>query len=404
MKRVLVLLLCATAALGQQNTRGGAAGTGSYAVQPLRTEPKIVWEARPGFRDYGAMVVSGDTVVTGNTTGTGGTFAFSATTGKKLWSLPNQMWGEPTVDSKAAYVVNRDPTTDARLSSVDLKTGKILWVVKDDALGEDESAPVLMGGRLYIVNRRGTLRSYDAASGKPIWSFTYSGGKSNCPTGAVVANGLVYFGGTDEVGNKGPFLWAVDAATGKQAWRYKAGVETNSNGECVSPAALAYGVVVVTAKRVLYALDAQSGNLLWKKQGMRTVKGEQKPEDLSEPIIANGIVYAFMQDGLTGWELKSGKAVFDLPGKFTVDAGVSRMAEAGGVLYVLANLPGNDGADAPFRPLNAVDVASGKILWTHRVNRPSAPNLDTNQWRTLFVLPDEGALYYENKSILVKLQ
>ena len=45
----------------------------------------LIWEARPGPRDFGAMIESGGLVVTGNVTGEGGIFAFDAATGALRW-------------------------------------------------------------------------------------------------------------------------------------------------------------------------------------------------------------------------------------------------------------------------------------------------------------------------------
>ncbi|MEO8659904.1 MAG: PQQ-binding-like beta-propeller repeat protein, partial [Bryobacteraceae bacterium] len=124
MRRILPGLLFCVALVGQV-----------FPVRPLRTTPKIAWEARPGFRDFGAMAVSGDVVVTGNITCTGGVFGFNTAAGKKIWGIPGQMRGEPAVDSKEAYVVNEIQQGVFRLNCLDLKTGKVRWSVEEPDLG-----------------------------------------------------------------------------------------------------------------------------------------------------------------------------------------------------------------------------------------------------------------------------
>src|SRR4051812_38661816 len=95
-------------ACAQVNSRGGPSGAGDFAVKPLREIRGVAWEAKPGFRDFGQMAVSGDVVVTGNITSRGGVFAFSAATGKPLWSLPGgQLRGSPTVEGLSVYVVTQ---------------------------------------------------------------------------------------------------------------------------------------------------------------------------------------------------------------------------------------------------------------------------------------------------------
>src|SRR5450631_2279495 len=49
------------------------------------TPGTLLWEAKPGPRDFGPPVEASGVVVTGNITGEGGLYAFSAETGKLLW-------------------------------------------------------------------------------------------------------------------------------------------------------------------------------------------------------------------------------------------------------------------------------------------------------------------------------
>lgn len=212
-----------------------------------------------------------------------------------------------------------------------------------------------------------------AGDGKAQWQVAYSPEKGQCPTAMTLANVVLYFGGggVPYAKSKGRLLWSLEAATGKELWRYRAKPETYSDGECVTAPAVSDGTVVTTAEHVIYALDAGTGALRWKREGVRTVNGQPKQEQLSEPLITGGVVYSYMNDGLTGWDLKTGNPVFDLPDDFGLDPGSNRMAAAGGVLFFLANLADNQGPDASFMPLYAMDLSTKQILWKHRVNRPS---------------------------------
>jgi len=46
-----------------------------------------------------------------------------------------------------------------------------------------------------------------------------------------------------------------------------------------------------------------------------------------------------------------------------------------------------------------MDVATGRILWTHRVNRPIPYMPD---WQTHYILPTSSGVYYENSGLLAK--
>jgi len=51
-------------------------------------------------------------------------------------------------------------------------------------------------------------------------------------------------------------------------------------------------------------------------------------------------------------------------------------------------------------PLHAVDIASGRILWTHRANRPVTGFTD---WQSSYVTPTASGVYYENANLLAKV-
>ena len=148
MKTLLLVCTFCTLSHAQMTVRGAAGGTGEYDVRPLRTVPTVAWEARPGFRDFGAMVVSGSVIVTGNISGTGGVFGFDTASGKRLWGIPEQMKGEPAADAKSAYVITGGPGVVSRLSSLNLKTGRTQWFAEDVGLGSFLAAPVAGDGKV----------------------------------------------------------------------------------------------------------------------------------------------------------------------------------------------------------------------------------------------------------------
>lgn len=393
---------CLAAAAAEINPRGTPAGTNDYPVIPLRNLAGVAWEARPGFRDFSSMAIAGDAVVTGNTSGRGGTFAFDAATGKLLWRIPGQMKGEPAAAGDAVFSVNDVGGDTFRLSALARKSGKPLWSVAGVKLGQRNGPPLASGGSVWLLSDNGKAGRYDAATGKLLWEHAYSPGRGYCPTALSLAEGILYFGGGEEPGarSQGRFLWALDAATGKELWRFAARPETGSPGECVEAPAVAGGVVVTAAWNVLFALDAKTGALRWKQEVRRMVGGRNRRRTLSEPVIAGGAVYSYSQEGLLGWDLNTGNQVFEFPGNFPAEEHRNRMAAAGGILYFTANV--TEPGAASSRYLNALDLKTRRILWSHRVNRPSGPGAEAD-WRTRFFLPAGGAVYYENAMILVKL-
>jgi hypothetical protein len=108
------------------------------------------------------------------------------------------------------------------------------------------------------------------------WRFKTGG---NVPS-AAVANGIVYYGGYDKN------LYAVDAMTGVEKWRFAMGSPASS-----SPA-VANGVVYVgrevdnmyAIKAAVLAIDAETGKEKWQFEtgGL---------EIWSSPVVSNGVVY-----------------------------------------------------------------------------------------------------------------
>ena len=201
------------------------------------------------------------------------------------------------------------------------------------------------------------------------------------------------------------FLFALDAASGKELWRFTAIPDTYKSGECVMAPAVADGIVVTTARHTVYALDGKTGRLLWSRKADASIAGRNRILNLSEPLVAQGVVYANNEVEIHGWNLRTGVPEFSFPGTFRAEAGVDRMAAAGGVLYFAAELglAAERTPEEPRWPLYALDLKTKQILWKHRTNRPS-PYASVAQWPTRSFLPLDGALVYENESMLVKLK
>ncbi len=397
-----LLLSHASVALAQLNSRGNNEGTGEYAVRPLRQPTAIAWEARSGFRDFGAMAFSKGVIVTGNITGDGGIFAYDATSGKLLWGTRGQaMRSAPAIDGDFAYVITRGDGAKFRLTSLALTTGKARWSVSEEQLGVHDAPPIVSGGRVYVINESGKVKAFEAATGKPVWETPYSPEKGHCPTAMALAEGVLYFGGghVPSARSQGRFVWALDAATGQVLWKYKAKPETyNDDGECITAPAVSGGSLVFGSESVLFALDAKTGALRWRKETVRTVDGNQRHERLSEPLITGGVIYTQSGHGLSGWDLRTGNRVFDLPGKFYDSPATNRMVAAGGILYYVA-----DNETDVHWPIYALDTKTQRILWRHRSNRANRFE-SVATWRTSHILLMDDALIYENEGMLVKLR
>ena len=111
------------------------------------------------------------------------------------------------------------------------------------------SSPLVVDGKVYFGSGDGHVYAVDAASGRLAWKFR---------TGDVVHASPAYADGLVVLGSWDGRLYALDAATGAQRWAFQAGVDPlihNQQG-FQSSAAIADGTVYVGCRDGhLYAIE-----------------------------------------------------------------------------------------------------------------------------------------------------
>ena len=164
------------------------------------------------------------------------------------------------------------------------------------------------------------------------WRFEIEGIlSSSFPRSPTVSNGIVYFGWDVN-------LYAVDAKSGEKIWKFKTGRFVNA-APAVSDGIVYFG----SNDDHLYAVDAKTGKEQWRfKTG----------EDVDTcPAVVDGLVYFGSRDcKLYAVNTKTGKEIWN----FKTDAQVfSSPAVSDGVVY--------NGSDD--RNVYAVDAKTGKEIW-----------------------------------------
>ncbi len=131
------------------------------------------------------------------------------------------------------------------------------------------TAPVAVGGSVFVAGADGAVRALDAASGEPRWT-AWTGGPIRCPPSVA--------GGRAIVGSGDGWAYAFEAATGRRLWRFRAAPRERRirvYGRLVSTWPVSSGVLVAGGVAYLaaginnydgthvYALDAATGRLRW---------------------------------------------------------------------------------------------------------------------------------------------
>jgi alcohol dehydrogenase (cytochrome c) len=173
------------------HSNGSYAQTRYYPGAQINT--KNVGKLKPAFVFQTEVLESMETapiVVDGImylTTSYNHVYAVDAATGKEYWHYKHKQGPVMTYccgPNNRGVAVMGDRlymgTLDAKLISLDAKTGKVLWStqIADPELGYSETmAPVAVNGKILIGTNggeygiRGFVKAYDANTGKELWSF-----------------------------------------------------------------------------------------------------------------------------------------------------------------------------------------------------------------------------------------
>ena len=162
---------------------------------------------------------------------------------------------------------------------------RLLW--QTDAKREFVSTePIAAGGLVFHAGEDGKVRAIDAATGEEQWVFQSGGPVKSAPT---VAEQRVYFGSGD--GN----AYCLEAATGRLLWRFRAApVERRvmiydslsstwpvNTGVLVHEGIAYFGAGIVDHDGTyVYAVDAQTGELIWQnnRSGHLKLRSSQRCE------------------------------------------------------------------------------------------------------------------------------
>ena len=310
-------------------------------------------------------------------------------------------WEEAGELGKARFFHRLLPLADGRLVAVGGSSRKgqipeleIVTVGKKSASsaavaapmkGASARQPVEHGGTAWpqwrganrdgISTETGWKKGWPPAGPRLLWRAQVGSGMSSC----VVADGRVFTQGND--GNGTDSVFALDAATGAELWRFSIPCKSDAHempivpgGPGATPTVFGGHVFALTREGDLLALETATGNLGWRKN-LVTELGGKRP------------VYGYAQSPL----LESGRIFLDVgsaDGKagstVTLDAAtgdIAWRAGSGEAGYSSARILERDGRRlvAMFKgeALDVFDPADGRVLASHRTTARDFSNAAT---------------------------
>lgn len=161
-----------------------------------------------------------------------------------------QLHGDPLVTDKLLVI-----GTDGQIGHVyafDRTTGAVVWKYKVNDQGV-ASDVIRVGESGCFVTLGNELVCVDLQTGKPKWSFrsAYSGDDCLTCSSPAATEGRVFFGGLDG------FAYALDAQSGELAWKRDLGARVTT-----SATIRGHDLYLGTATRHLYRLSVDSGEVL----------------------------------------------------------------------------------------------------------------------------------------------
>jgi polyvinyl alcohol dehydrogenase (cytochrome) len=254
------------------------------------------------------------------------------------------------------------PADQAQLASDDVPRLKLKWSFGFPGDVRADAQPTVFGGRVFVGSAAGKVYALDTKTGCQRWMFEAGFGVRTAITIGEDARGTTaYFG--DQRG----YAYALDADTGKLLWKQR--VEEHQAARITGALVLANGVLYVPVSSLEEALAADPRYSCCTFAALDPGTGEVKWRAyVSPPAQPQGKSSMGVQ--LFG---PSGGAIWSAP---TVDLKASTVYATTGDSY---SDPAQDTSDA----FVAFDMGSGKLKWSRQMTERDAFNIAcTAQYRS----------------------
>jgi outer membrane protein assembly factor BamB len=239
-------------------------------------------------------------------------------------------------------------------------------------------APIVAGGRVYVIDTLGAVRAFDARTGSPVWSSQTPTEKGN--SAELYGGGLAYDQGRIYATNGLGFVSALDERNGGIVWKVRPGGPLRG-----APSVGNGGIYVVSQDNQIYALKEADGSTNWSQPASLETAGVFGS---ASPAIGQGTVVAGFSSGeLNAYRYENGRALWsDTLQRTSVRTSVSSLNDIDAD-PVIDN--GQVIAIGQGGRMVEMDLATGQRLWELNIAGIATPWV-AGDW--IFVVTDEAKL------------
>ena len=245
---------------------------------------ELVWSFKTNGMIIGSAVANENAVFFGSTDGN--IYAVTKNNGTLLWkyATSSPVTSTPTVFNDTLFVLSEN----GYLYSLHAQNGSFLWSFKTN--GEHKidvwdyylSSPVVSNEKIIFGSGDSCIYAVNKQDGKLIWSYKTQNIVHAVP---VVENGVVYIGSYDG------YFYAINEKNGSLIWKFKTvGDRWFPSGDIQKGATLAYGSIYFGSRDFnIYALEKAHGYANWnmKELGSWVV---------ATPIVKDSVLYVGTSD------------------------------------------------------------------------------------------------------------
>ena len=233
-------------------------------------------------------------------------------------SVPTVKWVFPSGDDTTVSGTFYTPVIGNDLIYVTAVDGFVYALEKDtgrsdgrgwkrELVDPDEGQSLVAGPALdtlrqilIVGSENGYLYALDAVSSEELWRFKADGKIWTTPE---ISNGIVYFGSHDKN------IYALDISTGKEKWR------TATDGVIVAKPFVWNDLVIVGSfDRKVYALDSRYGEIQWEFETKNWIWGSAIGNNRSVFVGSmDGNVYSLDNTGVAQWSHELGSPIVSTP-------------------------------------------------------------------------------------------